>query len=69
MREHTFKTILTQKTKDSMENWDPTTNPSWNFVPLRLGTTLPTYCDFMQKLTQEIVFATNTQAEKNEKLG
>ena len=60
---------LHKKTNGLKENWDPTTNPSWNFVPPKLGTTLPLFFDFMQKLTQEIVFATNTTVEKTPKLG
>ena len=32
---------LHKKTNASTENWDPATNPSWNFGPLKLWTTLP----------------------------
>ena len=34
---------FTQKTNGFPESWDPTTNPSWNFVPFELGTTLPIF--------------------------
>ena len=40
MCEYAFRTTLTQKTKDLKENWDPTTNPNADSVPVRFGPTL-----------------------------